>query len=98
MVKDGGKRAYSDSYISCRNETNQCRQKEDMERYIDYRRCKIDKKIWQSWCYPQKQHIVQKLISTLTNLKGIKPQLNQYQVKNFHKDHFINTTKRLTSA
>lgn len=75
MVKEAGKRAYSNGYISCWDETNQCRQKEDMERYIDYRRRKIDKKIWQSWCYPQKQHIVQKLISTLTDLKVINHNL-----------------------
>lgn len=41
-----GERAYSNGYISCRDETNQCRQKEDMVRYIDYRRSQIDKQIW----------------------------------------------------
>lgn len=78
-------RAYSNGYISCRDETNQSRQKEDMVRYIDYRRSQIDKQIRQRWRYPQKQHIVQKLISTLTNLnihKNHKP-INQHQMKDF---------------
>ena len=73
MSHISSQKAYPDGYISCRDETHQRRQKEDMKRYINYWRSQIDEQIWQCWCYPQKQHIVQKLISTLTNLKNTQP-------------------------
>lgn len=67
-LQDSERGTYSDSDIGCRNKTNQSSQKENMKRYIDNRRCQINEKVGQRWSYPQKQHVIQQLISTFSYL------------------------------
>ena len=52
-------RTYSHCNIGCWNKTNESCQKENVEGYINDRRCQVDKKIWQCWSYPQEKHVIQ---------------------------------------
>ena len=54
---------------------------ETLQDFLEYEM--IDKQIWQCWCYPQKQHIVQKLISTLANLYNTQAIITSPQMKSF---------------
>lgn len=59
---------YSDCDIGCWNKTNQGSQKENMKWYINNGRCQINEKVGQRRSYPQKEHVIQQLISTFSYL------------------------------